>query len=160
VRTIYSIGHSNLDVQGFIDLLKKNGVDCLVDIRSIPQSRFCPQFNKTRLEAVLRENGIQYLYEGASLGGRIKDIDCFIDKKLPEKKTDFAKSIDYNVLKTKSWFNEGIRRVIELNAKNTPALMCMEEDPDKCHRSILVGRRLEEEGIRFIHIRSKDEVNK
>jgi uncharacterized protein (DUF488 family) len=156
--TIYSIGHTNLDVQVFIDILKKYGIDCLVDIRSIPQSRFCPQFNKARLQAVLEESGIRYVYEGASLGGRIRDVDCFVDKKLPEKKEDFAKSIDYEVLKTRPWFDEGIRRVIELSERNKVVLMCMEEDPVRCHRSILVGRRLAEEGIELIHLRSKPTI--
>ncbi len=153
--TIHTIGHSNLDIQVFIDLLKESGIDRVVDIRSVPFSRFCPQFNKARIEAVLRENGIGYVHEGESLGGRVKDLDCYVEKKLPEKKTDFAKSIDYEVLKTKPWFDAGIRRVMEAARESAVALLCMEEDPAKCHRTILVGRRLQELGVELVHIRSK-----
>ncbi len=153
--TIHTIGHSNLDIQVFIDLLKTHGIDRVVDIRSVPFSRFCPQFNKARIEAVLRENGIGYIHEGESLGGRVKDLDCYVDKKLPEKKTDFAKSIDYEVLKTKPWFDAGIRRVMETARERAVALLCMEEDPARCHRTILVGRRLQELGVELVHIRSK-----
>ncbi len=153
--TVHTIGHSNLDIHVFIGLLKESGIDCLVDIRSVPFSRFCPQFNKARIEAVLRENGIGYIHEGESLGGRIADLDCYVEKKLPEKKTDFAKSIDYEILKTKPWFDAGIRRVMATAATRNIALLCMEEDPAKCHRSILVGRRLQELGVELAHIRSK-----
>jgi uncharacterized protein (DUF488 family) len=153
--TIYTIGHSNLDIRIFIELLKNQGIDCLIDIRSVPFSRFCPQFNKARIEAVLAESAIRYVYEGESLGGRVKDLDCYVDKKLPEKKTDFAKAIDYEILKTRPWFDEGIRRVVSMAEKNKVALLCMEEDPDKCHRTILVGRRLRELGIDLVHLRSK-----
>ena len=153
--TIHTIGHTNLDVLAFIDILKKAEIDYLVDIRSVPQSRFCPQFNKARIEAVLIENGISYAHEGASLGGRISDLDCYVHKKVPEKKTDFAKSIDYEILKTRPWFEAGIRRVIELAQGHKVVLMCMEEDPAKCHRTILVGRRLQDLGVELVHLRSK-----
>ncbi len=43
--TVLTIGHSTRSLETFISLLKANGVTRLVDVRTIPRSRFNPQFN-------------------------------------------------------------------------------------------------------------------
>ena len=46
----YTIGHSNHTIDRFIDLLKKNGINCIVDVRSAPYSKYTVQFNKETIE--------------------------------------------------------------------------------------------------------------
>ncbi len=41
----FSIGHSNRSLEAFVELLRANGVACLVDVRTVPRSRANPQFN-------------------------------------------------------------------------------------------------------------------
>ena len=41
--------------------------------------------------------------------------------------------------------------------KGLCAFMCSEENPEKCHRELIVGRRLRELGIQVNHIRAKSE---
>ncbi|KAB2857470.1 MAG: DUF488 domain-containing protein, partial [Anaerolineae bacterium] len=53
--TLYTIGHSNHSLDDFLGLLKQHAITDLVDIRSAPQSRFSPHFNKKRLESTLPE---------------------------------------------------------------------------------------------------------
>jgi uncharacterized protein (DUF488 family) len=155
MEEIYTIGHSNMKIEKFLGLLKRYGIETLVDIRSVPFSRFNPQFNRKALAAVLAESGIKYVFEGERLGGRIRDVDCYYDKKLPDKKTNPADAVDFSALEKKAWFAEGIRDLIGIGAESRTAIMCSEEDPEKCHRKKLVGRKLEMMGARVAHVRSK-----
>jgi hypothetical protein len=43
---VRTIGHSNRPIEEFIDLLTQNGVECLLDIRTVPKSRHNPQFGR------------------------------------------------------------------------------------------------------------------
>src|SRR3989344_7955529 len=68
--TIHSIGHSVKPIDTFLVTLKKHWIEVLVDVRSIPYSRFSPQFNKNALQSELDNEDIQYLWRGQNLGGR------------------------------------------------------------------------------------------
>ena len=47
---IYTIGHSTHPIDEFIELLKIYGIKMVVDIRTIPRSRYNPQFNEDDLK--------------------------------------------------------------------------------------------------------------
>src|SRR5215212_4520770 len=68
---IFTVGHSNQTVEHFLRLLQQHEVDVVVDIRSQPYSRFAPQFNRESLKHDIRNAGIQYMFLGDELGGRI-----------------------------------------------------------------------------------------
>jgi uncharacterized protein (DUF488 family) len=57
--SIYTIGHSNQDVATFLTLLKDNALQVVVDVRSVPYSRYVPQFNKKEIEAAITDAGLQ-----------------------------------------------------------------------------------------------------
>ncbi len=67
---IKTIGHSNHPIERFVDLLKKGGVELLVDVRSVPYSRRFPQFSREALAKSLETAGITYVWEGEALGGK------------------------------------------------------------------------------------------
>lgn len=46
MRTIYTIGHSTHPIEKFVRLLEDRGITLVVDVRSTPYSRHCPQFNR------------------------------------------------------------------------------------------------------------------
>lgn len=69
MTAIYSVGHSNKPIGEFIELLESAGVKTLVDVRTRPQSRFCPQFNRGRMQPELEHAGIKYEWRGNNLGG-------------------------------------------------------------------------------------------
>jgi Domain of unknown function DUF488 len=62
--TIYTIGHSNIAVERFVDLLRLQLIQMLVDTRSQPYSRYAPQFHRKPLKTWLDYAGIAYLYRG------------------------------------------------------------------------------------------------
>ncbi|HYC64319.1 MAG TPA: DUF488 domain-containing protein [Reyranellaceae bacterium] len=124
--TIKTIGHSNHPIEHFVGLLKKGGVDELIDVRSKPYSRRFPQFSRERLAQSLAEAGIAYLWEGESLGGK--------PRAAPPK------------------FEAAIDRVMERATERNVALMCAEKEPLDCHRVHLVARRLAERGADIEHL--------
>ncbi len=150
---IYTIGHSNLTIDMFINMLKFHKIKGIIDIRSVPYSRFHPQFNKEKLMDELKKADIFYLFKGDILGGRITDVTCYKSKALPNRKINIAELIDYDELSKRTWFNEGIQQLIELALSHRISVMCSEENPSRCHRSLLVSRRLLEKNFKVFHIR-------
>ena len=66
---IYTIGHSTRTINKFIEILIKNKIRCVVDVRSYPGSKNFPQFNKEALELKLNKYRIRYIHMPL-LGGR------------------------------------------------------------------------------------------
>ena len=117
---IYTIGHGARKAADFLGLLKRYAIAYLVDVRSQPFSRYHPQFSQKNLQAFLEENDIRYVFMGDTLGGRPKDPACY----------DEDGKINYNKVKTKEFFQEGIERLKTAYKKNLPiAIMCSERDP-------------------------------
>lgn len=140
---LYTIGHGTRKSEIFLDLLKQFGIEYLIDVRSIPHSRFNPQYNKKILKAFLEQNGIRYVFMGDALGGRPKDPSCY----------DADGKVNYDKIKTKDFFHEGIERLKTAYQKNlTVAIMCSESKPQECHRSKLIGDVLDSDNIFISHI--------
>ena len=67
---IYSIGHGNKTVEELIRQLKLFDIHYLIDVRSVPYSKYNPQFNKEQLKAVINNSSdIIYGYMGDVIGG-------------------------------------------------------------------------------------------
>jgi uncharacterized protein (DUF488 family) len=141
VTTIHSIGHSNHPIDRFIGLLQAAGIRRLADIRSVPASRFCPQFNGKALARSLAEAGIDYVWLGERLGGKPKDPAL-----MRAGRPDYAK-----MAATQS-FHDGIVELIDLAARSPLAMMCAEKAPLDCHRTHLVAPALVERGVEVIHL--------
>lgn len=59
---LYSIGHGRRPIEDFVALLKQYHITHLADVRSVPLSRFNPQYNRKRLQQSLAENGIAFIH--------------------------------------------------------------------------------------------------
>lgn len=154
MKTVYSIGHSNHTISQFCNLLHDHKIDYLIDIRSVPFSRYYPQFNQKPFMEVMEKENIQYIFLGNELGGRIKDTTCYKNHTIPTIKNGYAMFLNYDVIKTKEWFTLGIQKIYSLVENGICAIMCSEENPEKCHRELIVGRKLKEDGYSLIHIRT------
>lgn len=144
--TVYSIGHSNHPFEKFLALLRKHDIDTLVDVRSRPASRFCPQFNKKHLESALPENDVNYVFMGRALGGRPENPEFFDEE---------GYVLYYKMAETETLKN-AIAELKELLEFRRVAVMCGEEDPEGCHRRLLVGRCLG--NVEMMHIRKDGSV--
>ena len=142
-KSLYTIGHGNRKQEDFLAVLKDYGIQYLIDVRSQPYSKFNPQFNQNDLKYFLESHGIKYIFMGDSIGGRPKDTSCY----------DNEGKVDYEVLKTKEFFIQGIDRLkIAHNKDINVVIMCSESKPCECHRSKLIGRALITDNIVLKHI--------
>jgi uncharacterized protein (DUF488 family) len=133
---VCTIGHSNRPIDVFIDLLRQNGITCLLDIRTVPKSRHNPQFGQDQLSASLAQAGIEYRYL-RGLGGLRRP-----HKDSPNAgwhNLSFRGYADY--MQTEE-FAANVDAVIELARSKTCALMCAEAVPWRCHRSLVADALL------------------
>jgi uncharacterized protein (DUF488 family) len=65
---VMTVGHSTRTSREFIQLLKANQIQRLVDVRTVPRSRHNPQFNRSALSPALHSSRIHYTYR-PGLGG-------------------------------------------------------------------------------------------
>ena len=146
-QIIYTIGHSNHSAERLVELLRQYGIELVVDVRSSPYSRFNPQFNKENIEGFLEESGIDYAFYGNSLGGRPNDPGCCDENE-----------IIYARIREKDWFQDGLDSVCWEGKNRVVALLCSEEDPNKCHRQHLLTQELLGKGVRLGHIRGNGKL--
>ena len=127
---IFTIGYEGTTVGEFVAALQDAGVERVIDVRALPLSRR-PGFSKTPLKGALEEAGIEYVHlkalgtpsEGrtAARAGRHADLARIYagQLELPEAMVQSA-------------------QMLELAAEKPSALLCMEREPEHCHRSLLL----------------------
>lgn len=144
---LLSIGHSTHSFEAFLDLLQQNKVSAVADVRSVPASRFSPQFNQDAIRHGLHEAGIKYVFLGKELGARTEDPSCYLDGRVQFKR-----------LAQTAEFNQGIERLISGARVEQIAIMCTEQEPLDCHRTVLVAQVLHERGASIGHIQGDGRV--
>ncbi len=149
--TIYTIGHSNHDLSAFVALLRRHGIEVLVDVRSQPYSGYTPHFSRESLEAAIVAAGFKYLFMGKELGGRPDGAGFY----------NADGRVNYSVVERSEPFKQGLARLEQGLRRYRVAMLCSEEDPHGCHRRRLVGRVLaNERGIALLHIRGDGRVER
>lgn len=140
---IYTIGHSNYPEERLIDMLKYYDVNCVVDIRGTPYSKYNVQYNKETIARTLTEAGFVYIYMAKEFAANRENKSSYNEKGY----SDFEK-----VVEEKEFLN-GIERLKVGYGKGYKiALLGAMQDPIRCHRSILVGRSLRNHGFDVKHI--------
>ncbi|MFD0486112.1 uncharacterized protein DUF488 [Saccharopolyspora erythraea NRRL 2338] len=135
------IGHSTHGFPSFVRLLRQHEVTAVADVRSVPVSRFTPQFNRGSVERGLRQAGIRYAFLGKELGARTDDTTCYVNGR-----------VQYGRLAEKPEFVSGIERLMKGAQTERIAVMCTEGEPLDCHRTVLIARVLTERGVTIEHI--------
>ena len=133
---IYTLGTSNRSIKEFLEILKTYQIQVVVDVRRWATSKLFPHFKKENLEKVLKENKIKY-YHFENLGG-------------------FRKEGYLEYIKTKQ-FKEALKKLIRVLKSKPTVIVCAERFPWKCHRA-LIGKELEKDGIKVVHIIEKDRI--
>ncbi len=138
---VLTVGHSTRTIEEFVQLLQAHGVTEVVDVRTIPQSRHNPQFNKGSLPASLKKVGLRYLHMPELGGLRHARPDS---RNTGWRNASFRGYADY--MQTPE-FAQAIEQLIALAKQERIAIMCAEAVPWRCHRS-LIGDALLVRGIR------------
>jgi uncharacterized protein (DUF488 family) len=140
---IYTIGHSNYPVEKLIDMLMYYHINCVVDIRGIPYSKYNVQYNKESIAETLKEAGFLYIYMA-------KEFAANRQNKISYNREGYC---DFEKAANEQEFLNGINRLKSGCEKGyNIALLGAMQDPIRCHRSILVGRSLRKNGFNVKHI--------
>ena len=130
----FTIGHSTRPVEEFAALLVAAEVRLVVDVRSVPRSRFNPQFNRDALPASLAAHGIAYEHLAAlgGLRGTQRDVsptvNAFWENASFHNYADYAMSDE---------FRSGLRTLRESGKTARSCVMCAETLWWRCHRRII-----------------------
>ena len=138
---VFSVGHSNLSYRKFASLLRKWEIEQVIDIRSIPYSKYVPHFNYEVLKNKLASSKLRYEYLGNQLGlhnSRMRGSADGIS--------------DYRRQMAVDAFEDGIEQLIQCASQRRVAIMCAECDPYKCHRHSVLADELAKHGISMQHI--------
>jgi len=138
---LYTIGHSNHTISHFIALLKRYKINMVVDVRSLPYSRYCSQFNKNVISAALQAVNIKYIFLGKELGARPDVPECYE-----------GGCVDFKWIAGRKEFKDGLQLLLTDIGKYHIVLMCAEKEPLECHRTILICRKLKEHNLSIKHI--------
>jgi uncharacterized protein (DUF488 family) len=130
-KRIWTIGHSTHSIDDFVRMLDTNGIQSLVDVRTVPKSRHNPQFGQDALRESLPANGIDY-ERLAGLGGLRHTTAQSVNGAW--RNASFRGYADY--MQTPA-FGEALDELIELATRRRVAIMCAEAVPWRCHRSLI-----------------------
>jgi uncharacterized protein (DUF488 family) len=144
-ESIWTVGHSTLLREQFLNVLASFDIQLLVDVRSFPGSRRYPHFNRDNLRDSLSAAGVVYLHM-PELGGRRKTRPD--SQNVAWRNESFRGYADY--METAA-FREGIEHLMKLASEQRTAVMCAEAVWWRCHRS-LIADYLKTAGVAVIHI--------
>jgi uncharacterized protein (DUF488 family) len=147
---LLTIGHSTRSLDELIAALGKNGIERLIDIRTIPRSRHNPQFNREKLTTSLPAAGIAYEHRPGLGGLRHPRQDS---PNSGWRNAGFRGFADYMQTPT---FAAEIKTLIDEAQRERVAIMCAEAVPWRCHRS-LVADAVCVRGVAVEHIMSADQ---
>jgi uncharacterized protein (DUF488 family) len=142
---IRTVGHSTRPVDVLIDMLAAHGIKRLVDVRTVPKSRYNPQYNREALERSLRDAGIGYEHMKALGGLRHARKDS---PNMGWRNDSFRGYADY--MQTAE-FESALNALLKAAAHEAIVIMCAEAVPWRCHRS-LISDALTARGYRVEHI--------
>jgi uncharacterized protein (DUF488 family) len=133
-RSIFTIGHSTRSADEVIALLREAGVDLLVDVRTVPRSRFNPQFNTDVFPKTLEAAGIGYRHFAALGGLRHRPKGAPPSPNGLWQSEAFQAYADYALTPR---FHAALDELRGLADEHKPAVMCAEAVWWRCHRRIV-----------------------
>jgi len=168
-NSLWTVGHSTRPIDEFIGLLHAHGIQLLVDVRTVPKSRYNPQFNRDQLALSLKTAGVTYAHM-PSLGGLRKPKKDSINTGW--RNDSFRGYADYmqtgefqRAIEELMAYGTGIKTPVspahagraETHPSRT-AVMCAEAVPWRCHRS-LIADALVSRGCEVRHIMSETKAD-
>jgi len=145
---IYTIGHSTRPIKSLIEVLDEYKINQVIDVRTIPYSRYNPQFNKEELAESLKDTRIVYVHM-IELGGLRHPKKDSVN--IGWENASFRGYADY--MQT-DHFKQGIEKLIEISKGKNTVILCSEAVPWRCHRSLIADALLVRK-IKVNHIINK-----
>jgi uncharacterized protein (DUF488 family) len=128
---LYTIGHSTRSIDEFIAMLNSFEIGTLTDVRTIPKSRYNPQYEQKALARALEDSSIDYVYMKALGGLRHAKKDS---PNTGWRNSSFRGYADHMQSEE---FEIALDELIALSKKSRTCIMCAEAVPWRCHRSLI-----------------------
>lgn len=148
---VWTVGHSTLPIDAFLELLEHYAIEAIADVRRFPGSRRYPQYGEAALRAALAERGIAYVWT-PRLGGRRRPLAGSANTGW--RNASFQGYADH--VGTPE-FAAGLAELLELAARRRTAMMCAELLWWRCHRAI-ISDVLRIRGIEVLHIQDRQHL--
>jgi uncharacterized protein (DUF488 family) len=155
---ISTIGVYGFDREAFLAALAAAGVDVLVDVRQrrgVRGSEYA-WANSRRLQVALADAGIGYRHmKELAPTTEMRQLQYREDARRGEgKRSRTVLAPAYVDGYTEQILDQAdLSPLVELAVRSHPALLCVERDPEACHRSLIVARLERDHGIAAGHIR-------
>ena len=132
--TIHTVGHGTRTTEELVGVVKRAGVETIVDVRRFPGSRRNPHLTREELGESLPKHGIAYDWRGEELGGRRSRASG--ESRHPAwRNTAFRAYADFMETETFRFaLNDLIARA---NDGEMMAVMCAETLWWRCHRRLI-----------------------
>ena len=150
--TVWTLGHSTRPIDEFISLLRAHQIGLLVDVRTVPRSRYNPQFNTDTLAQSLRDAELRYCHLPELDGLRKPKKDSINDG---WRNASFRGYADY--MQTEE-FHKALEELLASSRDKNTAIMCAEAVPWRCHRS-LIADALVSRGWEVRHIMTETKAD-
>lgn len=157
--TLYTTGHSVLQLADFLRELRRGRIQVVVDVRQYPGSRKYPHFGRTALQRSLAEAGIGYLW-ARQLGGRREGngLPLPYSPNYRLRGASFRSYADYML--TCPDFAPVLADVLALARVRRVAVMCSEAQPYydssrmmfRCHRMLISDAAVLQHGVTVLHL--------
>ena len=135
-----TIGYGNMGEKDLVNRIKKLRVNCIIDVRTRPYSKYNVSFNKEELRERLSDAGISYFWFGNKLGAKYDRI----------KYCDEKGRVDYDKVAQSETFIEGIKELEKMITRYNVCVLDSRQDPLKSHRFLLISRHLKKYNIHHI----------
>jgi uncharacterized protein (DUF488 family) len=154
-----TIGVYGFDGDSFLAALRGAGVTCLLDVRQRRGVRG-PEYawaNSQRLQAALSEAGIAYEHHRElAPTTELRQLQYREDDRLGVGKRSRSELASEYVRRYREEILDraDLEQIVELLPENgAAALLCVERDPEACHRSLIAERLADDYGVTIRHIR-------
>lgn len=156
--TLRTIGVYGFDRDSFLAALEGAGVELLLDVRQrrgVRGSEYA-WANAQRLQAALAEAGIGYSHlKELAPTTEMRQLQYAEDARLGEgKRSRTALAPAYVERYTEEVLDRvDLDPIVRWIGKSSAALLCVERDPEACHRSLVAERLRREHGFEVEHLR-------
>ncbi len=141
---VYTAGYEKLSIDGFLDLLLRSGISQVIDVRSNPISR---QYGLHRDTLARLSRAIDASYTHEPMLGIPSHLRAGLDS--PDDYASLFNNYYDRLLVTQR--NE-VTRIARVVREAPSALICMEANPDHCHRSRLADKIHDITALPIIHL--------
>ncbi|HEY6144965.1 MAG TPA: DUF488 domain-containing protein [Solirubrobacterales bacterium] len=158
MKSLRTIGVYGFDGESFLATLASAGVDLLLDVRQrrgVRGSEYA-WANAKRLQDALAEAGIGYSHiKELAPTTEMRQLQYEADARLGEGKRSRSElAPEYIERYTAEVLDRvDLEPVVRWVGSSSAALLCVERDPEACHRSLIAERLRREHGFEVEHLR-------